>query len=92
MPNFLNFLNEYFLSTFLALSIISFKDIKIKTWRWSANIIEPGQTAHLHSLTRLYTVGWPTSRSHFDILKTENDQFQKCIEDKSISKIQQDKD
>ena len=32
-----NFLNEIILLTFLALSIISFRDIKMKTWRWSAN-------------------------------------------------------
>ena len=34
----LNFLNEI-ICKFLALSIISFRDIKRKTWRWSANSI-----------------------------------------------------
>ena len=32
-----NFLNEISVPTFLALSIISFRYIKMKTWRWSSN-------------------------------------------------------
>ena len=42
MPNFLNGTIHL---TFLALSIIIFRDIKIKTCIWSANSIETGQTA-----------------------------------------------
>ena len=37
MPNFLNGITHL---PFLALSIISFRDIKMKTWSWSANSIE----------------------------------------------------
>ena len=33
---------------------------------------EPGQPAHLCSLTRLYAVGWPTSSSYLDIPKYDN--------------------
>ena len=32
-----------------------------------ATSIEPGQSALMCSLTRLYNVGWPTSSSHLDI-------------------------
>ena len=35
-----------------------------------------GQRAHSCSLTRLYTVGWPTSNSRLDFPKIENGQFQ----------------
>ena len=35
----------------------------------SLTSVEPGQPAHLSSLTRLYTVGWLTSISHIDIPK-----------------------
>ena len=34
-----------------------FRDIKMKTWNWSANSIEPGQTARMCSLAWLYTGG-----------------------------------
>ena len=44
-------------SYILALSIIIFRDIKMKTWRWSANSIEPGQTAQMCGLAWLYTGG-----------------------------------
>ena len=52
-----NFLNEIILPTFLSLSIIIFKDVKIWTWSWSANSIEPGQTAWMCRLALLYTGG-----------------------------------
>ena len=32
-----------------------------------ATSIEPGQTAQPCSVTRLYTVGWPSLRSNLDI-------------------------
>ena len=38
-----------------------------------ATSIEPGQLAHLCNLTRHYTVGWPSSSSHLDILKNGNE-------------------
>ena len=38
-------------------SIIIFRDIKLKTWSWSANSIEPGQTAKICRLAWLYTGG-----------------------------------
>ena len=41
-------------STILALSIIIFRDITMKTWRWSVNSIEPGQTARMCRLAWLY--------------------------------------
>ena len=44
MPNFLN--GKIHLP-FLALSIIIFRDIKMKTYSWSASSIEPGQTARM---------------------------------------------
>ena len=42
-------------------------------WLVFATSIEPGQPAHLNSLTRFYTVGWLTSRSHLDIPKMKMD-------------------
>ena len=40
-----------------------------RKWSAFATSIEPVQPAHLCSLTKLYTVGWPTSGLHLDILK-----------------------
>ena len=34
-----------------------------------ATSIEPGQSAHPCSLTKFYTIGWPTLNSHLDIPK-----------------------
>ena len=45
--------------------------------------------AHPCSLTRSYIFGWPTSKSHIDIPKTDNWQFQKLKVDYSIQEIQQ---
>ena len=42
-----------------------------------ATSIESGQPAHHYSLTRHYTVGWPTASYCHDILKIDNGQFQK---------------
>ena len=42
MPNYLNGIIHL---TFLALSVIILRNIKMKTWSWPANSIEPGQTA-----------------------------------------------
>ena len=49
--NLLNFLNGIIHLPFLELSIIIFRDIKMRTWKWSANSIEPGR---LHG-----RAGWP---------------------------------
>ena len=43
--NMLNFLNGIIHISFMELSIINFRDIKMRTW--SANSIEPGQTARM---------------------------------------------
>ena len=45
----LNFLNGIIQLPFLELSIIIFKDIKMRTWSWPANSTEPGQTAGLQT-------------------------------------------
>ena len=39
---------------FLELSIISLRDIKMRTWSWLANSIEPCQTARMYRLAWLY--------------------------------------
>ena len=51
-----------------------------------ATSIEPGQLCtSVHSLTKLFTVGWPTSlSSHLDFPKNHNGHFQKCKVDYSI--------
>ena len=36
-----------------------------------------GQHSHPYSVTRLFTVGWPTSYSYPDIPKTNTEHFQK---------------
>ena len=46
MPNFLNGIIHLKVSC-MHLSIIIFRDIKMKTWSWSANSIEPGQIARM---------------------------------------------
>ena len=46
--NPLYFLNGIIHLAFLELSIIIFRDIKDKTRSWSANILEPGQTAQMY--------------------------------------------
>ena len=43
-----------------------------QNWLASATNIEPGKPAHMCSLTRLYTTGWPVANSHFGILKIVN--------------------
>ena len=45
-------------------------------WLDFATSLEPGQPAHLCSLTRLYTAGWPTSGFHLDIPKMIMDSSQ----------------
>ena len=45
--NLLNFLNGLVHFPFLELSIVIFRNIKMRTWIWSANSIEPGQTAQM---------------------------------------------
>ena len=40
-------------------------------WLGFATSIEPGQNEHTCSLTRLYTIYWPTSSSYLDIPKKE---------------------
>ena len=40
-----------------------------RKWIVFATRIERGQPAHLCSLTRLYTIGWPTLSSHLNIPK-----------------------
>ena len=60
MPNLLNGIIHL---TFLALSIISFRDIKMRSLSWSANSTEPGQTAQMFSLAWLYTGGKDLSLS-----------------------------
>ena len=55
--NLLNFLNGIIQLPFLDLSIIIFRDIKMITWSWSANSIQPGQTEWMCRLAWLYTGG-----------------------------------
>ena len=50
MPNYLNGINHL---PFSGLSNYHFRDVKMKTLSWSANSIEPGQTAR--------SAGWPGS-------------------------------
>ena len=55
-----NFLNGIICLPFLELSVIIFRDIKMRTWSWSANSIETGETAWICRLTwfqRLITFG-----------------------------------
>ena len=63
--------------------------LSCKHWKWLAfaTSIEPDQSAHLCSLTRLYTVGWLTSSFHLDIPKNDNGQFQKYIVDYPFMKF-----
>ena len=56
IPTLLNFLNEHVHLLFLELSIINFRDIKLKIWSWSANSIEVGQ-AGLALYNVLVTIG-----------------------------------
>ena len=56
-PYLLNFLNGLVHLQFLEQSIISYGDIKLKIRCWSANSIEPGQTAQMCRLAWLYTGG-----------------------------------
>ena len=51
------FLNGIIQLTFLTLAIVSFRDINLRTWRWSVNSTEPGQTARTYRLAWLYTGG-----------------------------------
>ena len=44
----------------------------IKSDKPFATSIEPGQPENPCSLTSLYTVGWPTSKSYLDIAKIYN--------------------
>ena len=55
--NLLNFLNELINIQFLEQSIIIFIDIKMNTWCWSANSIQPGQTVLMCKLSWHYTGG-----------------------------------
>ena len=50
--------------------------ISNQKWLAFATSIESGQPAHLYSLNRLYTVGWPLSNSHLDILNIDTGHFQ----------------
>ena len=52
--NLLNFLNGIIHLPFFELNIIIVRDIKFWTWSWSANSIEPGQTAQMYRLAWLY--------------------------------------
>ena len=44
LPNYLNVIIHL---TFLEPSIIIFRDIKMRTWSWSATSVKPGQTAQM---------------------------------------------
>ena len=55
--NLQNFLNRIFHLPFLELSIVIFRDNNVRTGSWSADSIEPGQTAQMCMLTWLYTDG-----------------------------------
>ena len=57
MLNMLNLLNGLVLLPFLELSIIYFRDIKMRFHSWLNNSIEPDQTARMCSLAWLYTCG-----------------------------------
>ena len=60
-PYHADFLNGIIHFTFLAFSIIIFRDIKMKTYSWPANSIEPGQDVQasmtLYWWQRLITFG-----------------------------------
>ena len=59
LPNFLNGIIHYI---FLELSIITFREIKMITWSWSANSKEPDHTAQTGGKVRLdRCAGWPGS-------------------------------
>ena len=53
----LNFLNGIIYLSFLEQSIFIFKGIKMRTWSWTANSIEPDQTTQMCRLAWLYTGG-----------------------------------
>ena len=57
--NRLNFINGIIHRPFLEMSITIFRGIKMRTWSWSANSIEPDQTAQnlMCRLAWLYTGG-----------------------------------
>ena len=55
--NLLNFVNGIIHLSFLGLSIIIFRDIKMRTWSWSADSIEPSQIARTCRLAWLYIGG-----------------------------------
>ena len=55
--NLLKFLNGIIHLQLSEMSIIIFKDIKMKTWSWPTNSIEPSQTTQMCKLAWLYTGG-----------------------------------
>ena len=55
--NLLNCLNGIIHLPFLVQSIIIFRYIKVCTWSWTANSIEPGHTARMCRLAWLHTSG-----------------------------------
>ena len=54
----LNFLNVIIHLPFLKLSSILFRSIKMKTWNWSANSTDPGQTVHMAVQVDLTLYWW----------------------------------
>ena len=55
--NLLNFLNVINHLPFLEMCII-FRDVKMRTWNWSINSTEPGQTARMCRLVSGQTLYW----------------------------------
>ena len=70
--NLLNFLNGIIHLPFLDLSIIIFKDTKMRSWSWSTNSIEHGQNARMCRLAWLYTGGKSWSVLTFNLLNFFN--------------------
>ena len=56
--NLLNFIDVIIHLPVLELSIIIIRDIKSRTWSWSANSIEPGQTVRTCTLAWLALYWW----------------------------------
>ena len=68
-PNLLHFWNGIICLPFLELSVIIHRDIKMKTWSWSATSIKPGQSACMCILAWLYPDGKHLNHFQFTWIK-----------------------
>ena len=66
--NLLNFLNGIIHLPVLEMSIINFRNIKMRTWSWTANSIEPCQTPQMCRVAWLYTGGKSWSLSYSGVM------------------------